>query len=51
MNHQDPVRVLTDQTALLDGNLTIRPTEGEEEKRNLEHFQTDHLLPNLKRRP
>jgi O-antigen/teichoic acid export membrane protein len=49
MNHQDP-SVLTSQMRLLTGNVTVRPTEGEEEERNQEHIKTDHLLPNLKRR-
>jgi PST family polysaccharide transporter len=50
MNHQDPGRVLTSQTALVTGDLAVRPAEGEEEERNLEHIKTDHLLANLKRR-
>jgi PST family polysaccharide transporter len=49
MNHQDP-SVLTSQRGLLTGNVTVRPTEGEEEDRNQKHFKTDHLLTNLKGR-
>ena len=50
MNHQEPSRVLTSQTGLLTGDVTIRPAEAEEEERNQEHIKTDHLLPDLKRR-
>ena len=49
MNHQEPSRVLTSQTGLLTGDVTIRPAEAEEEERNQEHIKTDHLLPDLKR--
>ena len=50
MNHPEPSRVLTSETGLLTGDVTIRPAEAEEEERNQEHFKTDHLLPDLKRR-
>src|SRR5207237_8668868 len=50
MDHQDP-SVLTGQMGLLTGNVTVRPTEGEEEEdRNQKHFKTDHLLTNLRGR-
>src|SRR5438132_3297996 len=49
MNHQDP-SVSTSQPGLLTGNIMVRPTAGEEEKRNQEHFKTDHLLTNLRGR-
>jgi hypothetical protein len=49
MNHQDP-SVLTSQMGLLTGNVKVRPTERKEEERSQEHINTDHLLPNLKRR-
>jgi O-antigen/teichoic acid export membrane protein len=49
MNHQDP-SVSTSQTGLLTGNIMVRPTAGEEEERNQEHFKTDHLLTNLRGR-
>ena len=50
MNHPEPSRVLTSETGLLTGDVTIRPAEAEEEERNQEHIKTDHLLPDLKRR-
>jgi len=34
---------------LLTGNITVRPTEADEEERNQEHIKTNHLLPNLNR--
>jgi len=51
MNHQEPPsRVLTSEMGPLTGDVTIRPSEAEEEERNQEHIKTDHLLPDLKRR-
>ena len=50
MNHPEPSRVLTSETGLLTGDVTIRPAQVEEEERNQEHIKTDHLLPDLKRR-
>jgi O-antigen/teichoic acid export membrane protein len=50
MNQPEPSRVLTSETGLLTGDVTIRPAQVEEEERNQEHIKTDHLLPDLKRR-
>src|SRR6476660_6347822 len=51
MNHQEPpTRVSNSQMGPLTENITVRPTEAEEEERNQEHIKTDHLLPDLKRR-
>ena len=50
MNQPEPSRVLTSETGLLTGDVTIRSAEVEEEERNQEHIKTDHLLPDLKRR-
>jgi O-antigen/teichoic acid export membrane protein len=50
MNQPEPSRVLTSETGLLTGDVTIRSAKAEEEERNQEHIKTDHLLPDLKRR-
>ena len=50
MNHPRPSRVLTSEVGPIAGDVTIRPSEAEEEERNQEHIKTDHLLPDLKRR-
>ena len=50
MNHQEPpTRVSNSQMGPLTGNITVRPTETDEEARNDQHIRTDHLLANLKR--
>src|SRR5438105_14006839 len=50
MNQPEPSRVLTSETGLLTGDVTIRSAEVDEEERNQEHIKTAHLLPDLKRR-
>jgi O-antigen/teichoic acid export membrane protein len=48
MNHHKP-NVLTTRSGLSSGKAVLS-TEADEEERNREHIETDHLLPNLKQR-
>ena len=50
MNDQEPIPVITSQTSIFSGEAAARSPALDEEERNREHIQTDHLLPNLKRR-
>src|SRR5215469_5489888 len=50
MNRQEPSCGLASQTDGLAGSVTLRRTEAKQGDRNQEHIETDHLLPNLKRR-